>query len=248
MGEGDHSEADRFALDDFTAERLVAGLLAPDDAPPGYRSVAVLIAAARAPGTAEELAGEAEATAAFAETAAAWTQTTGSKRHPGRAVAAGVIAALVLGAGASVAAATNSLPSSLQHMASVAFGHLGIDVPDHSGHSSGSSPSTSTTTHPDGHSSTSTPPRCSPQGRCDDNHGGTVCTQHSNDHCRAARDTSTTEPTSTTVPGHQGNGQGNGKGHSSDRSTTTTVAATSTSTTHGNGGGGNGKGNGKGSG
>jgi hypothetical protein len=52
-------------LDDDTAERLLAGRLPPEDAPPPYARVARVLRAAAGPPTPEELAGEAAALAAF---------------------------------------------------------------------------------------------------------------------------------------------------------------------------------------
>jgi hypothetical protein len=46
-----------FLLDDDTAERLVAGRVGPDDAPPGYAGVASVLQAAAGPAEPEELAG-----------------------------------------------------------------------------------------------------------------------------------------------------------------------------------------------
>ncbi|HJU00233.1 MAG TPA: hypothetical protein VJ966_03400, partial [Actinomycetes bacterium] len=42
-------------LDADTAERLLAGRVGPDDAPPGYANVAAVLQAAAAPATPEEL-------------------------------------------------------------------------------------------------------------------------------------------------------------------------------------------------
>jgi hypothetical protein len=52
-------------VDADTAERLLAGRLDPDDAPPGYAEVARLLGTAAAPADASELTGEAAAMAAF---------------------------------------------------------------------------------------------------------------------------------------------------------------------------------------
>jgi hypothetical protein len=53
--------ADIVALDEETAERLLAGDLHPAQAPPGYAGVAVLLAAAAATPSPDELAGQAAA-------------------------------------------------------------------------------------------------------------------------------------------------------------------------------------------
>jgi hypothetical protein len=52
-------------LDDDTAQRLLAGRLHPEDAPPGYASVASLLRAAAGPPSVEELAGQEAAMAMF---------------------------------------------------------------------------------------------------------------------------------------------------------------------------------------
>ena len=52
-------------LDDDTAERLVAGRVGPDDAPPGYARVASVLQAAAGPAAPEELAGREAALAMF---------------------------------------------------------------------------------------------------------------------------------------------------------------------------------------
>jgi hypothetical protein len=52
---------DIVALDEETAERLLAGDLHPAQAPPGYAGVAVLLAAAAAAPSPDELAGQAAA-------------------------------------------------------------------------------------------------------------------------------------------------------------------------------------------
>jgi hypothetical protein len=52
-------------LDDDTAERLVAGRVGPDDAPPGYAGVASVLQAAAGPAEPEELAGREAALAIF---------------------------------------------------------------------------------------------------------------------------------------------------------------------------------------
>ena len=63
-------------LDRSTADRLLAGTLAPDDAPPAYRGVAEIVAALRAP-AADDPAGAAEAAARIAPVVAASAAPTG---------------------------------------------------------------------------------------------------------------------------------------------------------------------------
>jgi hypothetical protein len=103
-------DTDPLALDDETVERLLAGELSPDQAPPGYAEVAELLAAATAAPTRGELAGQA---AVLAELRA----VTGARRAPAHVrraarpprrrwaglVAVALVGALVTG-GAAVAA------------------------------------------------------------------------------------------------------------------------------------------------
>src|SRR6266540_2017683 len=46
----------RYLIDSHTADRLLAGALAPEDSPPGYAEVAMLLRAAHMPPTQDELA------------------------------------------------------------------------------------------------------------------------------------------------------------------------------------------------
>jgi hypothetical protein len=105
------------ALDDQTADRLLAGRLAPADAPPGYAAVTRLVAAAAAPATTEELAGEPAAVARFAATArsgfptrASRTRRAGVPRRPRSVKAAVAVLAAVLSIG-GVAAAAGVFPA-----------------------------------------------------------------------------------------------------------------------------------------
>jgi len=78
-------------LDDDTAERLVAGRVGPDDAPPGYAGVAGVLQAAAGPAGPEELAGREAALALFR----AHGPSRG-RRHRPRGRARGRLAALAL--------------------------------------------------------------------------------------------------------------------------------------------------------
>jgi hypothetical protein len=71
-------DTDPLALDDETVERLLAGELSPEQAPPGYAEVAELLAAATAAPTRGELAGQA---AVLAELRA----VTSTRRAPAHA-------------------------------------------------------------------------------------------------------------------------------------------------------------------
>ena len=88
-------------LDDDTAERLLAGRLHPEDAPPGYAEVTRLVRAAAGPPSPEELAG-AEGALAMFRAARSRRRPVGARRRP--APARSRVVALTL-AGTLVAAA-----------------------------------------------------------------------------------------------------------------------------------------------
>jgi hypothetical protein len=112
--------ADPLALDDDSADRLLAGRLDPADAPPGYAEAAAVMAAATAPATHDELDGVELSLNAFR---AAQTAPPSSPRRPHmlvklltvKAVAAAFTGVLVVGGVA--AAATGTLPEAAQRMA-----------------------------------------------------------------------------------------------------------------------------------
>jgi hypothetical protein len=103
-------------LDHDTADRLLAGRLDPADAPPGFAAVAMVVAAATAPATPEELAGEPAAVAQFAAMARSGSRTraTTTRRAGAPRRILGVrLAVAVLAAGlciGGVAAATGTFP------------------------------------------------------------------------------------------------------------------------------------------
>lgn len=107
----------RYPLDDATADRLLAGRLAPDDAPAGYGHLASLIASATGPATPAELAGgEMMARVAAAAVGAGVSAPSPSSRGKSmisklvtaKFAAAATVAAF--GLGTAAAAATGSLP------------------------------------------------------------------------------------------------------------------------------------------
>ena len=76
-------------LDDDTAERLLAGHLHPEDAPPGYAEVARVLQAAAGPPAREELAGEEAALAGFRAAGRGrwsrrgwWSRVVAAGHHP----------------------------------------------------------------------------------------------------------------------------------------------------------------------
>jgi hypothetical protein len=116
-------------LDDRTAERLVAGAVAPGDAPPGYAPVARLLADARShlPVTAldDELLGE--LVLAVQVQPAASGRLPLSKRVTARV---GAVAAVALLSTAGVAAAaTGNLPGPAQDAVAGVVDRIGIDLP-----------------------------------------------------------------------------------------------------------------------
>jgi hypothetical protein len=119
-----HAAADHLALDPDTAERLLAGELADDDAPPAYSKVARVLAAAAGPAGPDELAGEDEAKAAYARGVADAAPTVSLRR-----LAVAGIAVLLLASG-TAGAATGALPGRLQNAVSDVLERVGISVPD----------------------------------------------------------------------------------------------------------------------
>jgi hypothetical protein len=102
-------------LDHDTADRLLAGRLDPADAPPELAAVAMVVSAATAPATPEELAGEPAAVARFAAMARSRSRSRAATRRASaprriltiRLAVAVLAAALSIG---GVAAATGVFP------------------------------------------------------------------------------------------------------------------------------------------
>ena len=137
-----HIEMWRHPLDDATADRLLAGEIAPDDAPPGYGHLASLIRRARTESGGISPSRRAAAVSAMAA-AVTYPERSqrGSKRMLGKLLslkALGIaLPAVALTAG-TAAAATNSLPAPAQTAIHNALSKVGISVPD--GNSSSASP------------------------------------------------------------------------------------------------------------
>jgi hypothetical protein len=130
---------DHFAIDRLTAERLVHGELAPDDAPPEYRQVAATVQRLRRNATQTELADREyavqsiveELTAVSAARAAAVEQREPRRGTGGlKVVAASCIAGLSLTVGLGMAGA---LPDGAQEIMSGALGQVGISAPSPTG-------------------------------------------------------------------------------------------------------------------
>jgi hypothetical protein len=130
----------RFSLDSHTAERLLTGSVAPEDAPPGYGEVARLFQAAATSTAPGPLAGEQVAVAAVVEAIrAAQPATSPASRRKSvftkaKLAAAGLAGAVSLTTGL---AAANALPGAAQEAASDALAKVGISVPSPNSHSNG---------------------------------------------------------------------------------------------------------------
>jgi hypothetical protein len=126
------------ALDANTSDRLLAGALAPADAPPGYAAVARLLEALSAQPTADELAREAEhvamvATAVLSSSGAQFSSPTRS--FAPFAISRPRIAAVLIAAGLActggiASASAGVLPDPAQDIASAILDKVGISVPD----------------------------------------------------------------------------------------------------------------------
>ena len=159
----DPAGVDLPALDEDTAERLLAGDLDPAQAPPGYAEVAAVLAAAAAEPSPDELAGQAAAvvelrTAARARHAARSRRAgrLGSRRRIGLAVAV-VVGSLSTG---GIAAATGHLPEPIREVTRSVLTVVGGAAPGTVGEP-GRPPATSTAGP--GASSATTPGQGTPQ-------------------------------------------------------------------------------------
>lgn len=119
-------------LDHDTASRLLSGTVHPDDAPPAFVGVAGLLhAAATLPAEVEAQAAAAAVSAMVEAIRAEAPVPIGRKRMIGKLLTAKVAAAaatLALTTGGA-AAATGSLPDSIQDAVANAVSHVGIELP-----------------------------------------------------------------------------------------------------------------------
>jgi hypothetical protein len=122
-------------LDLDTADRLLAGTVAPEDAPPGYANVARLLESAAAEATADELARETEVVAmvAAAVRSSSNIHSVSPRRFfvPFALSRPRITAAFVAVTLASTAglASAGSLPGAAQAVASAMLAKVGISVP-----------------------------------------------------------------------------------------------------------------------
>jgi hypothetical protein len=131
----DGFDTDPLALDNDTAERMLRGTVAPDDAPPGYSRVSEMVAALTATPTADETAwhrfGYPVVTPPRANGAtltATRTQTRRARVHTRRLrvmTATLVSSVVVFGS----LAAAGALPSRAQQITSDVLGQIGVSVP-----------------------------------------------------------------------------------------------------------------------
>ena len=130
----------RQTLDDDSASRMLQGLVHRDDAPPGYGSVAGLLASAAQLPPLTEDAGTATISAMVEviRAGAAPTPETSRRRSmlgklfAGKALVAMATVALTA---TGAAAATGSLPAPVQGAVSEAVSHVGVNLPSDAGKS-----------------------------------------------------------------------------------------------------------------
>jgi hypothetical protein len=141
----------RLLLDRDTLERLLAGRIDPDDAPPGYAEVAQVLAAAIAPANPADLTHEAEHVAAARMLVTQRSPASGrshgrSKQMRPNGYRLKVVGLVALGTllGTSGLAAAGVLPDTAQDVLSNVLDRVGISVP------TGDDPATSAPTgdHP----------------------------------------------------------------------------------------------------
>src|SRR5438309_9065134 len=127
-------------IDEQTADRLLSGVLAPEDAPPGFGDVARFLQAARTPPAPQELARCADTVAAMAGAIVTANTTvpvpsvgTGRRAGVSRLLRPRIAATLAAGALALLwggLAEAGALPGPLQHAAHVVLSEVGLSVPD----------------------------------------------------------------------------------------------------------------------
>jgi hypothetical protein len=124
-------DTDPLALEDETVERLLAGELSPDQAPPGYAEVAELLAAATAAPTPRELAGQAAALAELRAVNRARRGPAHVRRaaRPPRRRWVGLAAVALVGAlvtGGAALAATGQLPEPVREVTRSILDTVGV--------------------------------------------------------------------------------------------------------------------------
>jgi hypothetical protein len=124
-------EMQRLPLDTDTADRLLAGSVAPEDAPPGYAGVATLLAAVADSPAAEDLSRESETVTLLAAVVRSFQPKMTKPRRRSivpRLRLATAFATVAL-AGTTGLAFAGSLPGAAQEVASTMFAKVGVSVP-----------------------------------------------------------------------------------------------------------------------
>ena len=123
-------------IDEDTTDRLLAGRIHPDDAPPGYAGVARILQAAGSLPRSEHLSREAELVAAAREVTGLRSPpgggAGGSRARHRRALAGLIVTGALLGIPGLAAA--NALPDPAQHAVSRVLDKVGISVPGNEDH------------------------------------------------------------------------------------------------------------------
>jgi hypothetical protein len=126
-------------LDLHTADRLLAGAVAPKDAPPGYADLAGLLEATWTEPMPDELGRETETVAMMAaevRTPSGRDRPSPTKRPARSSVSRARITAALVAAGLACGTAlawAGALPGPAQDVASSVLDRVGISVPDHKG-------------------------------------------------------------------------------------------------------------------
>jgi hypothetical protein len=229
----------RHPLDEDSASRMLQGLVQPDDAPPGFASVAGLLASATHLPAADEEAGAATVSAMVEAIRGTAPTPEPLRRRPmiGKLFAGKALAALATVAltATGAAAATGTLPTPVQGAVAGAVSHIGIDLPDEKDDApaAGDSPTGTTAGDDNDDSTTSTTgttaadankgqvisgithdPALDGQPK-----GPTVCEAASEDRCRAGEDN-----------GNRGKGHDDDSTGASTTSTTVTTGPTTSTT------------------
>lgn len=132
-----HDEMRLLSMDRQTTERLLAGKLDPDDAPPGYSGVARMVRTLAAPAGRSELEGESAAVVAATavlQRRAIRPDASGTpvpRKAHSRFFRTKVASLVVVGTliGTTGLAAAGVLPAPIQDAASTALSKVGISVP-----------------------------------------------------------------------------------------------------------------------
>jgi hypothetical protein len=123
-------------IDEDTTDRLLAGRIHPDDAPPGYAGVARILQAAGSLPRSGHLSREAELVAAAREVTGLRSPpgggAGGSRARHRRALAGLIVTGALLGIPGLAAA--NALPDPAQHAVSRVLDKVGISVPGNEDH------------------------------------------------------------------------------------------------------------------